>query len=61
MAPPILKFSKLYTVHTVHFHFFFTIKSVRHVSVLYYGTIIRDLYIELHKITKQPVVVHIKG
>jgi hypothetical protein len=36
-------------------------KPVRHVSVLYYGTILRDLYFELHKITNQPVVVHIKG
>jgi hypothetical protein len=34
-------------------------KTVRHVSVLYYGTIIRDLYLGLHKITKQQVMAHI--
>jgi hypothetical protein len=40
--------------------FLFTIKSVQHVSVPYYGTIISDTYRELRKITKQQVMVKVK-
>jgi hypothetical protein len=40
---------------------FLTVKSVQHVSVPYFGTIIRDPYRELHKITDQEVMVHIKN
>jgi hypothetical protein len=42
-------------------HNFFTLKLVQHVSDPYSGTIIRDPYRELHKITNQQIMVHIKS
>jgi hypothetical protein len=39
----------------------FTVKSVQHASVPYFGTIIRDPYSELHKITNQEIMVHIES
>jgi hypothetical protein len=44
----------------IQYNFFFTVKSVQHVSVPYYKTIIMDPYRESHKITKQQIMVHIK-
>jgi hypothetical protein len=52
--------NKMHTSYLLYNITFFAIKSIRHVSVPYYGTIIRDLYLDLHKFSTQ-VMVHIKG
>jgi hypothetical protein len=44
----------------IYYTIFFPVKSVQHVSVPYFGTIIRDPCCELHKITNQQIMVHIK-
>jgi hypothetical protein len=46
-------------IHTSYllYNTIFTVKSVKHISVPYFGTIIRDQYRELHKITNQKIMV----